>query len=341
LAVFSYAGPLAVLPFTNRLDVVIMVLVAGRLLMWIAHVVLCVKRYWFLQRRVVVHRHVVLPLLRVGGWMTVSNVVSPLMATLDRFLIGAILPLAAVTYYATPYEAVTKLLVFPSAIVGVLFPAFAESFVRDRARTARLFDFGVRAIIVGLFPCVLILIALPHEILTLWIRRADVATAGAPILQWLAAGVLINSVAFVAFVALQGAGRADITGKLSLYELPIYVASILVLAHVYGLVGVAIAWSFRVTADLVLLTVLVRRHLGFPLLKGRSRALICLGLLLILVGAAALHTTAVRMIYVGLSLAAFLPLAWYQLLNPDERTNLRRLLDQHTGRGSASRRRVA
>ena len=45
--------------------------------------------------------------------MTVSNVVGPIMVYLDRFLIGALLPMAAVTQYVTPYEVVTKLTVIP------------------------------------------------------------------------------------------------------------------------------------------------------------------------------------------------------------------------------------
>ena len=38
--------------------------------------------------------------------MTVSNVVSPLMSSLDRFVVGAVLSMTAVAYYATAYEAV-------------------------------------------------------------------------------------------------------------------------------------------------------------------------------------------------------------------------------------------
>ena len=36
------------------------------------------------------------PLLQFGGWMTVSNVVSPLMFTMDRFLIATLISVGAV-----------------------------------------------------------------------------------------------------------------------------------------------------------------------------------------------------------------------------------------------------
>jgi len=42
-----------------------------------------------------------MPILRVGGWIMISNVVSPIMVYLDRFVIGALLGMTAVTYYVT------------------------------------------------------------------------------------------------------------------------------------------------------------------------------------------------------------------------------------------------
>ncbi len=59
--------------------------------------------------------------------MTVTNVVGPVMVTMDRFLIGAMISITAVAYYTTPYEMVTKLWLIPAAMVGVMFPAFSTS----------------------------------------------------------------------------------------------------------------------------------------------------------------------------------------------------------------------
>ena len=76
-------------------------------------------------------------LVRFGGWMTVANVINPIMVQMDRFLIGALLSTAAVAYYTTPYELVTKYWFLSNAVLGVMFPAFATSFVQDRDRTGR------------------------------------------------------------------------------------------------------------------------------------------------------------------------------------------------------------
>ena len=72
-------------------------------------------------------------LLRFGGWMTVSNIVGPLMVTLDRFLIGALISVSAVAYYATPYEVVSQHItaapVPPSVRSGLQIPPALEEVI--------------------------------------------------------------------------------------------------------------------------------------------------------------------------------------------------------------------
>ena len=92
------------------------------------------------------------PLLRFGGWMTVTNIVSPFMAYLDRFLIGALISLTAVAYYVTPFEMITKLLVIPAALVGVLFPAFSSTFFQDLDHAALLYYRGINTFFSLCFP---------------------------------------------------------------------------------------------------------------------------------------------------------------------------------------------
>jgi len=340
LAVFSYAGPLIVLPFTNRLDILVAMLVLGRVLTWAAHLALCIHRYAFLRHGVAIRREVVWPLLRVGGWMTVSNVVSPLMTYFDRFFIGALLPVAAVAYYVTPFEAVMKLLLFPSALMGVLFPAFAESFARDRVRTAALFDKGVRAVVLVIFPISLVLVTLASEILRVWVGP-EFARAGSTVLQWLAVGALINSVGFVGFSVLQGVGRADLTGKLNLVELPLYIVAIWVSAKTMGLAGVAMAWTLRVSFDTIVLWVLARRSLASErrLLRGPSAAWLAMGLSL-LVGAL-LPSSAARVAYVSVAAVVYLPLAWFGLVTPGERHAARRIVRRSMAPIDDSSRQVA
>src|SRR5207302_8001981 len=99
MGVFSFASPLLVLPFSRSLFPVVGILVVGRLIGWADHLVLCLAIVPGLRRRVAWQGCAAGPLLRFGGWMTVSNVVGPLMVTLDRFFIGAMVSMSAVAYY--------------------------------------------------------------------------------------------------------------------------------------------------------------------------------------------------------------------------------------------------
>src|SRR6266850_6479155 len=139
MGAFTFAGPLLAVPFSRSLFPVVSILFAGRLIGFAAHLLVCFRVAPELGHRIAWQRAAAGPLLRFGGWMTVTNVVGPLMVTLDRFLIGAMVSMAAVAYYATPYEIVTKLWLIPGALVGVMFPAFSTSFAQDRDRAALLY----------------------------------------------------------------------------------------------------------------------------------------------------------------------------------------------------------
>lgn len=321
LGIFNFLAPLAVLPFSTQLGPIVALLAIGRFIGFVMHAAVCIHRYPFL-RRPVVRRGVVAPLIRLGGWMTVSNIVSPLMVTFDRFMIGAILPIAAIAYYATPFEVVTKLWLIPQAVLGVLFPAFAASFAINEAHTATLLTRAVRLMLILVFPAALGFVVLAREGLTLWIS-GDFANHSAAILQILAVGVLINCVAQPAFVALQGIGRPDLTGKLHLVELPAYVATIWFLAHAYGLSGVAFAWVLRVTVDGVALFVLTAQRIPRAA-GGLAASGAALGVMVAALAASAfLPTTEARIAVLGVSLAAFAIVTWVWLVLPGERAAIR------------------
>src|SRR5258708_38214196 len=113
MGVFTFAGPLLVLPFSKSLFPVVAVLVAGPLIAWFAHLLLCLRVMPALRRNIGWQGAAVGPLLRFGGWITVANSVNPVLVSMDRYIIGALLPVAMVGYYTAPFEAVTKRLTIP------------------------------------------------------------------------------------------------------------------------------------------------------------------------------------------------------------------------------------
>src|SRR4029079_6879172 len=62
------------------------------------------------------------PLVSFGGWIAVSNVVSPVLVYLDRFVLGAVLGRGAVGFYTPPYELTGRLLIVPGSLLTAMFP---------------------------------------------------------------------------------------------------------------------------------------------------------------------------------------------------------------------------
>jgi len=270
----------------------------------------------------VLERAAIRPLFRFGAWMSVTNVIGPLLVYMDRFVIGAVVSVAAVAYYATPYEMVTKLLIVPGAILGVLFPAFASTYRHDHARTVRLFANGTKYVVLLLFPVILVIVALAPEGMGWWLGP-DFSRYSAPVLRCLAIGIFINSVAQVFATLVQGVGRPDLTAKIHALELPIYLPILFWSIHHYGILGAAFAWTGRVAFDGLLLLLLSARLLKNPILLRR----IITGLLSAL-GALALpllvDSTVFRASVAGLVMVAFLVASWSVALTDEERSFVKR-----------------
>jgi O-antigen/teichoic acid export membrane protein len=261
--VLTFVCPLIAARSSDSLSAVIFTIAAIRLLSAAAHFILCV----LLAPQLLSDRRVSLPevgpLFRFGGWLTISNLISPLMVSIDRFLIGMFLSVTEVAYYATPYEVVTKLQVFPSALTGVLFPAFSHTLVNDRARARQLYTHGLTITLALLLPLTAIMVTFAHAGLGLWLGE-EFALHGYRVLQLLAIGVLINACAYLPASFLHAAGRPDVTAKLHMIEFPLYIPLVCWLIRAFGIEGAAAAWVLRVTLDAALLFWMAGRALPKP-----------------------------------------------------------------------------
>lgn len=318
LGIFTFLGPVLVLIFSKSLIIVVASLFFIRLLSWFAYIILCFFVEPNLRRSITISRSLIRPLFHFGGWMTITNIISPVMVYMDRFIIGAIISMAAVSYYATPYEVVTKLFIIPSALMGVLFPAFSSALVQDSSYASQLFDRAVNYIFIALFPFVLVIVAFAHEILSLWLGT-DFANNSSLVLQLLAVGVLINSHAHVPFGLIQGAGRPDIIAKLHLIELPFYLLVLWWSLNSFGIYGAACAWVLRVTVDAILFFIIANRFLSKSSKSFISIFLkVSIALLLLVIGAL-VPETIVKGVFILIVLLTFAFYTWTKKLAEEEK----------------------
>jgi len=332
MSIFFFVGPLLAFPFSRSLTTAIAVLVAIRFVGILAHAIACFHVMPLLRQNFVLRRSLIVPVVRFGGWMTVSNVISPIMVYMDRFLIGALLSLPQLAYYTAPFDVVTRLTIIPGALSGVLFPAFTVSLLQNRERTGMLLERGVKYTYLTIFPLVFFLAMFAPEGLRFWLGPGFAQT-GSSVLRWLAAGVFVNSLAYMASTLLYSAGRPDLNAKLHLIELPVYLVMLILLVKGQGIVGAAIAWVARISLDAVLLTFCAHRILPHrPRFLLRLGGAVFAGLLLLYAGT--LPQAVGLKVVIGLSCLVLYGFAtWFWCLAPEER----RFLSRKHNRGFSQR----
>ncbi len=321
LGMFAYLGPLLAVSVAKSVLAVVAFLAVGRATAWVVFFFLCLRAYPELRQKVAFRKDVVGPLVRFGGWMTITNLVGPIMVYMDRFFIGAVASVAVVAYYTTPYEVLSKLLVIPSGIVGVLFPAFASTYATDRSRTVVVFERGFKYVGLIMFPIALVVSCFASEGLSAWLGP-EMSLKSAGVMRWLMIGIFVNSLAYVPFWALQGIGRSDLPAKMHAVEVPLYLTGLVFLVRTRGVEGAAIAWAARAALDAVLLLFLVGRVLAGSGRSIRRLAPVVLFALVALSVAAWLGPFASKAFYVVAALSAYLYGAWNVLLEADERQML-------------------
>lgn len=262
LGVYTFLVPAFVAVFMEpRLDWIAWALVIGRWVACIVHGVLSWRSLPIDKGRGHFAAHELRPLLTIGGWLTVSNIISPLMGYVDRFAIATIATAAAVAYYVTPYEIVTKLWIIPGALTTVMFPIFAAQVAPISRKTTQLYQGCILALSFLLLPICGVLALFSHEILAAWID-SEFANNSSAILQVFVVGVFINSLGQVPFTLIQGAQRPRQTAMLHLLEFFPFVGLLWWLTGLWGIWGTAVAWMVRISLDTILLFAMAH-----PLLK--------------------------------------------------------------------------
>jgi O-antigen/teichoic acid export membrane protein len=251
IGILTFVAPVAVLPFSNHLGTVTAALAAIRIVTTIALLRLCYRVLPTLRGRTSeFHRNLLRPLLTYGGWLTVSNIVSPMMAYFDRFLIAGVAGSAAIAYYTVPYDVLMRLLIFPTAIQSVLFPAFVTLRHTDTLRLQSVFRKAGEVTLLLMCPALLAVLMLGSIGLRLWMGP-DFAVHSTQVAEILVIGVFCNAMARIPFAFVQSAGHADWTAITHLIELPAYVLALWWLLKGYGISGAACAWTVRVLIDTV------------------------------------------------------------------------------------------
>lgn len=197
-------------------------------------------------------------LFRFGGWFTLSGLLNPMVATVDRFFISTLVSVAAVSLYVVPYEMVVQSLILIGAITTVAFPYFSQMIVSDPDKVKLTFYKVMGGALFGMLIVVLILQFFGGDILSIWLGKETSAETNL-VVKILSLGLLPYTVGTLCVSLLHAYGRTALTAKLNLIEFPIFIGLIYFLVGRYGVVGAACAWVARVVLDAGILLIFISR----------------------------------------------------------------------------------
>ncbi|MBR7779952.1 flippase [Undibacterium rugosum] len=253
LGMSNFISPVvAILIFGPSLSIVVLCLVASRLIILVAHYRVMnkfVPGVFFANFSM---NEEARGIFKFGVWMTLSNVISPLMVIADRFVISNLVGAAVVAYYTVPSEFLIRILILPAALTTTLFPVFAKKISTNLVEAHDLYKKSLKFIFVVMFPLLSLIACCSRFGLNIWLG-ANFADNSYLVVIVMALGILFNSLAQIPHSAIQANGNVKLTSLIHLGEFILYAPLLIGLVHIYGILGAALAWTVRACIDFLIL----------------------------------------------------------------------------------------
>ncbi len=198
-------------------------------------------------------------LLSFGGWISISNIVSPIMVYFDRFILSSVMGAGKVAFYSLPAEFVTRLNIIPSSVLRAAFPALsklngsANVVYNDLYKQVKFYYILCATVTIP------ILILLSDYIVLLWLGEKYLTTSTF-ILRVLLVGYYFNCLSQLPILYLQSQGITKTIAYLHMAEVIPYLCVLYFFIDSWGVHGAAYAWCMRVIIDNFALTWLSYQH---------------------------------------------------------------------------------
>lgn len=324
---WTYAAPAVASLYMPTLDGMIIGIVIGRVLALAAHVMACLQA----ERGILMGE--VRPKLagqglffQEGGWITISNVIGPLMLYSDRFVLAALVAPTAVAWYVTSQEVLLRTMVIPAALAGVLFPKFAGNLdARTAVPLEALYQRGVRLISAIMLPLCALAAAGAYDGLRIWLGASFAANAYR-VVEIVALGIFVYAISHLPHAWLQAVGRAHLTAKVQLVELPVYGLSLYIAVTEWGIVGAASLWVVRVVIDCLVLLHLVGPESARPVMIPVLTGVTFIAMVGMFSGPETAWTWRAALCTIAVVVGS--AVSWFGLLSPDDRSEAFRLRER-------------
>ena len=261
LGILNFLLPvLSVIFFGPVLEYAVASLVVARFVMTFMYFLLMNKRmsaHWLKEKNDYSN---IKALWKFGAWITVSNVVGPLMVIADRFIISSVLGAAVVAYYTIPLDSLIRMLIIPGALTVALFPRITALISVDLNAAKKLYS-KATTIVTKVFAPILLVIALSsHVWLSVWLG-VEFADKSWVIASILSIGIFFNGIAQIPHAVIQAKGDARLTALIHLTEFALYIPLLFIAINYFGISRVAVVWVLRAIVDFIKLRTFTKNSL--------------------------------------------------------------------------------
>lgn len=320
VGVLIYLSALPVLSLTHGVWAIVAMLILVRLVEVGLYASQCRRLVPGMLRRPSFRPSFLKPLFAFGLWSTLNNLVGSFMsmAYADRLLLSSLVGTGALVYFGTPFDMAVRVLVLPTSLVGVLFPALS-ALGRDSGRATDLVMQAIRTIVFGTAPVFIAMIALAKPLLAVWISP-EFSEQSSLIFQLVSAGMFLISISYAPFAYIQAMGRPDLSAKRHLLEIPFYLVASYVGIRLFGAKGSGLVWFLWSIIDLFLIYRIMVGLFVNHSAEGLGRKWVLIAALFGLAFLAGISPSRWAQITAGVSLPLVCLLwGWRLLLQPDDR----------------------
>ena len=250
LMAYNYIVPaLVILANSTNIFYISLFLLIGRILFFLLH-------YIAIQNKVIInlgHFHFkniksTLQTLNNIKWLAIIATLSPILGSLDRWIVNGIVNTKQIGYYATPYEIVSRLGIIPSALIAVMIPSMLSTQNIKTNRIIKSITYIDKTTYIML-PITAFFGLFSYEFLSLWMN-ADFANLSYLFLTIFSAGILLNSIAGVPINYLMSIGHDSIIAKNYIYQIIGYPLVLALVTYQWGPYAAAVVWFLRIFIDL-------------------------------------------------------------------------------------------
>lgn len=195
-------------------------------------------------------------IIKFGGWISLSNILSPIMNTFDRFMVAAINGITNLSFYSIAADAISKFTILPISVSKVIFPIFSNYSKKSTHRDVR--KKSVQMIAYPMVILVVLGIIFAEKIILIWFGGEYLGSTIA-VFQLLLVGLLFNSIAQIPYNVIQANGYASYTALLHSLEIIPHILFLWFMVTNYGIIGAALSITIRSAVDALLLILIEKK----------------------------------------------------------------------------------